>query len=41
MQLANRLGLSGTPMTITDSGERLDGYLPANSLVARLEASAP
>jgi thiol:disulfide interchange protein DsbC len=39
MQLANRLGLTGTPMTITDAGERLNGYLPADSLVARLEAA--
>jgi len=39
MQLANRLGLTGTPMTITDAGERLNGYLPANQLVARLEAT--
>ena len=39
MQLANRLGLTGTPMTITDSGERLNGYLPADSLVAGLEAA--
>ena len=39
MALAKRLGLTGTPMTITDSGERLDGYVPADRLVARLEAT--
>jgi thiol:disulfide interchange protein DsbC len=39
IQFAGRLGLTGTPMTITDSGERLLGYLPADRLVARLEAS--
>jgi thiol:disulfide interchange protein DsbC len=36
--LAQRLGLTGTPMTITDSGEQLNGYVPTNDLVARLQA---
>ncbi len=38
MQLANRLGLTGTPMTVTDSGERLDGYVAADQLIRRLNA---
>ena len=39
MELARRLGLTGTPMTITETGERLNGYLPADQLVARLDAA--
>lgn len=39
LQLANRLGLTGTPMTVTDSGEHFNAHLPADSLVARPEAA--
>ncbi len=39
MALAERLGLSGTPMTITDTGERIMGYVPADELVRRLAAA--
>ena len=37
--LAKRLGLTGTPMTITEFGERLNGYVQADQLVARLQAA--
>ena len=37
MQVAERLGLTGTPMTITDSGEKIGGYLPATELAKRLD----
>lgn len=39
MKLARRLGLKGTPMTITDSGEQLNGYVPADQLVAQLQST--
>ncbi len=39
MRLASDLGLSGTPMTVTDSGERITGYVPPASLWRRLEAA--
>lgn len=38
MRLANRLGLSGTPFTITDTGRVITGYRPAPALYATLEA---
>lgn len=41
MALASELGLTGTPMTVTDTGERIMGYLPAADLIARLNAGAP
>ncbi len=37
--LGQRLGLTGTPMTITDTGERIVGYVPAQELVRRLETT--
>lgn len=37
MALAKRLGLTGTPMTITDTGEQINGYVPAASLLKRLD----
>lgn len=37
MALARRLGLSGTPMTITDTGEKIAGYRPAAQLVVQLQ----
>jgi len=39
MELARRLGLTGTPMTITDTGERFNGYVPADQLAVRLDAA--
>ncbi|NIR30859.1 MAG: DsbC family protein [Gammaproteobacteria bacterium] len=42
MRLADEVGLTGTPMTITESGERIRGYLPPKELLARLRgAGAP
>jgi len=41
MALASELGLTGTPMTVTDSGERIMGYVPAPDLIARLDAGVP
>ncbi len=38
MQLARPMVLLGTPMTITDLGEKLYGYLAAAQLMARLKA---
>lgn len=37
MALARRLGLRGTPMTITDSGEKIAGYRPAAQLAAQMQ----
>jgi len=39
MALAQQLGLTGTPYTITDTGEKISGYAPVDKLVARLDAS--
>jgi thiol:disulfide interchange protein DsbC len=41
VELANELGLTGTPMSVTDTGERIMGYVPAAELIARLDAAAP
>ena len=43
MALAEKLGLAGTPMTITETGERIMGYIPPRQLVRRIEVarSAP
>ncbi len=38
MALANRLGLRGTPYTITDTGRAIGGYMPAPELYESLEA---
>jgi thiol:disulfide interchange protein DsbC len=38
MALARRLGLQGTPYTITDSGRAIGGYVPAPELLESLEA---
>ncbi len=38
MTLARRLGLSGTPYTITDTGRAISGYVPAPELLESLEA---
>lgn len=35
-----RVGLNGTPAIVTETGDLIAGYLPAEALVARLEASA-
>lgn len=40
MELAQAMGLSGTPMSITDSGERIDGYAPAPQMIQRLAISS-
>jgi thiol:disulfide interchange protein DsbC len=40
MALAQQMGLQGTPMSVTDSGERVSGYMPAEQLVQRLEQEA-
>lgn len=41
IELGNRLGLSGTPMTISDSGEQFNGYVPADQLALQLNGAAP
>ncbi len=38
MALARRLGLQGTPYTITDTGRAIGGYVPAPELLESLEA---
>ena len=38
MAIARELGLQGTPMTITDSGDQIMGYMPAQELFAQMEA---
>ena len=38
MSLARRLGLNGTPFTITDTGRVIAGYMPARKLFASLES---
>ncbi len=38
MALARRLGLRGTPYTITDTGRAISGYVPAPKLFESLEA---
>jgi protein-disulfide isomerase len=38
MALARRLGLRGTPYTITDTGRAISGYVPAPELLESLEA---
>ncbi len=38
MALARRLGLQGTPYTITDTGRAINGYVPAPELLESLEA---
>ncbi len=38
MILARRMGLRGTPYTITDTGRPITGYTPAKKLFASLEA---
>jgi len=38
MALARRLGLRGTPYTITDTGRAINGYVPAPELFESLEA---
>lgn len=39
MSLARELGLQGTPMTITETGEQIMGYMPAQDLLAQMEAT--
>ena len=39
MALAEQLGLGGTPMTITETGERIMGYIPPRQLVQRIEVA--
>ena len=38
MALAQRMGLRGTPYTITDTGRAISGYVPAPELFESLEA---
>ena len=38
MALAQRMGLRGTPFTITDTGRAVSGYVPAPQLLESLEA---
>jgi thiol:disulfide interchange protein DsbC len=40
MRLAEEVGLEGTPMTITATGEEIRGYVGARALLARLEGAA-
>ena len=39
MSVAQQLGLRGTPMTITDTGEQIMGYMPAKELFAQMEVA--
>ncbi|MDH3714030.1 MAG: DsbC family protein [Gammaproteobacteria bacterium] len=39
MSVARQLGLQGTPMTITETGEQIMGYMPAQDLFAQMEAT--
>lgn len=39
MALARQLGLTGTPMTITDTGQQIMGYRPADELLTSLRAA--
>jgi len=39
MALARQLGLTGTPMTITDTGEQIMGYVPADEMLIKLRAA--
>jgi protein-disulfide isomerase len=39
MDLAASLGLTGTPMSITETGERINGYVSAKTLLQQLEAA--
>jgi len=36
MELAKSLGLNGTPMSITDTGEVINGYAPAPQMIQQL-----
>jgi thiol:disulfide interchange protein DsbC len=38
MALARRMGLRGTPYTITDTGRAIGGYVPAPELLESLDA---
>ena len=38
-QLGQQLGISGTPAVITEDGTLLPGYLPADQMLARLDAA--
>jgi thiol:disulfide interchange protein DsbC len=39
MAVARQLGLQGTPMTITETGEQIMGYMPARELFAQMQAT--
>jgi len=39
MKLGERMGLTGTPLTITDTGDLIGGYMPSEDLSNRLDAS--
>jgi thiol:disulfide interchange protein DsbC len=39
MALARQLGLTGTPMTITDTGAQIMGYVPADEMLTRLSTA--
>ena len=40
-ELGQRLGVNGTPALLTESGQLIPGYVPADRLFAMLEASKP
>ncbi|MBT8136334.1 MAG: DsbC family protein [Gammaproteobacteria bacterium] len=40
-QMGQMVGLRGTPAIVTESGELISGYLPAEALLARLESLKP
>ena len=41
MVLAQQLGLTGTPFSISESGEKISGYAPAQAMAQRLAGTAP
>jgi thiol:disulfide interchange protein DsbC len=41
MELANRVGLRGTPLIYLDDGTKIPGYRPAAELVRMIESSEP
>lgn len=39
VKIARKLGVNGTPAIFLENGEQIAGYLPADSLIKRIEAS--
>jgi thiol:disulfide interchange protein DsbC len=39
LQIAQQLGVNGTPAIFLENGEQIAGYMPAKSLIKRIEAS--